>query len=228
MAPDTNQVTYKAAAGADLSAYYARPEGSGPFPAVVVIHEAFGLNANIRSIAERFAVEGYAALAVDLFAGRNRAVCMAQLMGGAFLNSFDHSGIKNLKVSLDYLIEQPEIDKARIGAVGYCMGGGLAIAWATTDQRLKVIAPYYGINPRPLEAVARSCPVVGSYPQNDFTKGQGERLEMELDKHNIPHDIKIYAGARHSFFNDRGANYDPAASADSWQRVLAFFKQHLG
>jgi carboxymethylenebutenolidase len=208
-------------------AYLARPEGSGPFPGVVVIHEAYGLNENIKDIARRFANEGYVALAVDLFSSQNRAVCMARFMGGMIFNSLNHQGIRNLKAALTFLTEQSGVDGERLGAVGYCLGGSFAIAWACTDNRLKAIAPYYGMNPRPLKAVERLCPVVGSYPTGDFTTKPGEQLNVELDRYNIPHDIKIYPGARHSFFNDQRPNYDEAAAADSWQRVLAFFKEHI-
>src|SRR5215216_3454393 len=143
-----------------LEAYLARPEGDGPFPGVVIIHEALGLNENIKDIANRFAGEGYAGLAADLFANRNRAVCMARIIGSALRGSPDRSGVPDLKAALGVLAEQPYVDRGRLGAIGFCMGGGLAIAWACTDDRLKAIAPYYGTNPRPLSAVARACPVV--------------------------------------------------------------------
>lgn len=210
-----------------LRGYLARPEGEGPFPGVVVIHEIFGLNENIRDITRRFAGEGYAALAVDLFVGRNRAVCIARFMGAALAGSLDHSGIRDLKAALSVLAEQRQVDEDRIGAIGFCMGGGFAVAWACTDDRLKAIAPYYGVNPRPLEAVSRSCPVVGSYPEKDFTARSGRRLDAELERHGIPRDVKVYSGARHSFFNDRGRAYDPAAAEDSWRRTLAFFGEHV-
>lgn len=211
-----------------LEGYLARPEGSGPFPGVVIIHEAFGLNDNIREVARRFASEGYAALAVDLFSGRNRAVCMFRFFGGMLLNSMNNGGIHDLKAALTALSEQEGVDRERMRAIGFCMGGGFAVAWACTDTRLKVVAPYYGMNPRPLEAVARACPVVGSYPGKDFTASAGRKLDAALDKYNVPHDIKIYPGAKHSFFNDQGGNYNPAAAEDSWRRTLAFFKEQLG
>lgn len=212
----------------NLQGYLARPEGEGPFPGVVIIHEAFGLNHNIKSIANRFAGESYVALAVDLFSGRNRAVCMARFMSGMLLRPFDNGGIRDLKVTLGVLAEQPEVDEARLGAIGFCLGGGFAIAWACTDERLRVVAPFYGMNPRPLDAVSRACPVVGSYPEKDFTARAGRKLEAALQRHGIPHDIEIYPGARHSFFNDDSRNYDPEASEDSWRRTLAFFSEHIG
>lgn len=207
--------------------YLARPDGAGPFPGVIVIHEIFGLNANIKDIAERFAAEGYVALAVDLFGERNRALCMFNILRSQLFSSLDNGGLRELKSALTYLSEQPGVDAARIGAIGFCMGGGFAIAWACTDNRLQAIAPYYGANPRPLEAVKRSCPVVGSYPEKDFTAGSGRKLDAELTKNNIVHDIKIYPDARHTFFNDKGPAYDAEAAQDSWSRVLSFFGEHL-
>ncbi len=210
-----------------LEGYLARPEGEGPFPGVVIIHEIYGLNDNIRDIARRFAREGYVALAVDLFAGRNRAVCMFRFMGQMMLTPLNNSSQRELQAALSYLAEQPGVDANRLGAIGFCMGGGFAIAWACTDQRLKAIAPFYGSNPRPLSAVSRLCPVVGSYPDRDFTTAQGQKLDSALDQYHIPHDIKIYANSKHSFFNDQGRNYNPEAARDAWERVLAFFREHI-
>ena len=211
-----------------LAGYLARPEGSGPFPGVIVIHEVYGLNDNIRDVTRRFAEAGYAALAVDLFTGRNRLVCMARFFGGMFLNSLNHGGIGDLKAALTYIASRSEVDASRLGAIGFCLGGGFAVAWACTDQRLRVIAPFYGMNPRPLDAVARSCPVVGSYPEKDFTASAGRSLDATLSRHGIIHDVKVYPAAHHSFFNDRGTRYDPVASADAWQRVISFFADQLG
>ena len=214
--------------GRSINAYFASPDGTGPFPGVLVIHEAFGLNDNIRDITRRFAGQGYAALAVDLFSGRNMVLCMFRLFSGMRRNAMDHEGIRDLKAGLTHLGKLPGVDADRLGAVGYCLGGGLAIGLACADQRVKAIAPFYGANPNPLEAVARACPVVGSYPEKDFTTAQGKALDAELEKHGIAHDIKIYPGAKHSFFNDQSPRtYHPAAAEDSWKRVLAFFEEHV-
>jgi carboxymethylenebutenolidase len=211
-----------------LNGYLAYPEGDGPFPGVIVIHEIYGLNDNIKDIARRFADQGYAALAVDLFTSKNRAVCMARFMGQMIFKSLDNASLHHLKAALSYLAEQPRIDSNRVGAIGFCMGGGFAIAWACTDSRLKVIAPFYASNPRPLSAVQRLCPVVGSYPGQDFTAKQGRRLDVALDEYQAPHDIKVYPGAKHSFFNDQGGNYNAEAAQDAWQRVLAYFQEQIG
>ncbi len=207
--------------------YIAVPDGDGPHPAVVVIHEAYGLNGNIKDITHRFADNGYAALAVDLFSDRNRAICLARYMTGMLVGSVDRAGISDLRAALTHLAAMPEVDPQRVGAVGFCMGGGFAVAWACTDDRLKAIAPFYASNPRPIDVVKRACPVVGSYPEKDFTASAGRALQQALDKYGIDHDIKIYPDANHSFFNAQGRAYNKPAAEDSWERVMAFFGKHL-
>jgi carboxymethylenebutenolidase len=208
--------------------YIAAPDGAGPHPGVIVIHEAYGLNDNIKGIARRFAEAGYVALAVDLFSERNRAICMARYMGGMLLGSVNRNGIDDLKAALTYLAKDRSVDAKRLGAIGFCMGGGFAIAWACTDSRLKAIAPFYATNPRPLNVVSRLCPVVGSYPVQDFTANAGRALEKMLAQKQIAHDIKIYPITRHSFFNEKGSSYDQAAAEDSWARVIKFFGEQIG
>ncbi len=214
--------------GERRAGYFARPAGDGPFPGLIVIHEIYGLNDNMREVTQRLAGAGYAALAVDLFAGRSRAFCTFRIFAQLAAGSLNNVTLAELKASLDWLSERGEVAAARVGAIGFCMGGSFAVAWACVDPRLKVIAPFYAMNPRPLEATRRSCPVVGSYPENDFTASAGRKLDQSLTEANVPHDVKLYPGAKHSFFNDHGAAYDPAASADAWQRITTFFGERLG
>lgn len=207
--------------------YLVFPQGRGPHPGLVVIHEADGLNDHIKDVSRRLADEGYLTLAVDLFAGRNRAICMARYMAGLLGGSVNRYGIDDLKSALTYLAKREEVDPQRMGAIGFCMGGSFAVAWACTDSRLKAIAPFYAVNPRPLEAVKRLCPVVGSYPANDFTARGGRALDAALTEYGIRHDIKVYPNARHSFFNDQGRAYDKDAAEDAWKRVVNFFASTL-
>lgn len=229
MALRTRQVSFPRAER--LEGYLALPDGGAgdKYPGVVVVHEVFGLNDNIREVADRLAGAGYAALAVDLFAERNRAGCVARFMNGMLTNSLDHEGIRDLKSSLSYLAGLPEVDDGQLGALGFSLGGSFVTAWGCTDDRLKAVASYYGVNPRPLESVRLLCPIVGSYPEKDFTGAQARKLEQELKRCGVPHDIEVYSGTRHSFFNDaRRRAYDPAASEDSWRRTLEFFGKYIG
>jgi carboxymethylenebutenolidase len=144
------------------------------------------------------------------------------------LGAVNPYGVNDLKTALTFLAKNRDVDAQRMGAIGFCMGGGFAVNWACTDSRLKVIAPFYGTNPRPLEVVKRLCPVVGSYPEKDFTARAGRALDKALEEHGIARDIKLYPGAGHSFFNEQGRSYDKAAADDSWARVLKFFGEQIG
>ena len=213
--------------GQPMQAYFVSPVGSNPSPGVVVIHEIFGLNENIRDIARRFAGEGFAALAVDLFSTSNRVVCMARIFHGMMIRSLKNGVVEDLQAALDFLRARSEVDPARLGAIGFCMGGSYALQLACVADDLRAASVFYGQNPRPLEAVARACPIVGSYPEQDFTARAARELEPMLEKHQVPYDLKIYPGARHSFFNDQGPAYQAEAARDAWQRTLAFFNAHL-
>ncbi len=211
-----------------MASYLALPEGEGPFPGVVVIHEILGLNENIREIADRFAREGYAALAVDLFFGANRVACMVRIFYGMLLRPLQNGILADLQEAIRFLGRQPELDARRLGVVGFCMGGSYALQLACVEgRRLRAASVFYGVNPRPLDAVAKACPIVGSYPERDFTARAARQLEPLLEEHGVAHDIKIYPGARHSFFNDHGAAHDPQAAADAWGRMMSFFRSYL-
>lgn len=209
------------------TSYIALPDGAGPFPGIVVIHEASGLNKNIKDICGRFAGEGFVAMGVDLFHGRSRAICMARMLAGAMAGNLEHYGVPALKAALGDLAAHPDVDPDRLGAVGFCLGGSIVLTWGCTDQRLQAIAPFYGAAPKPREARRRLCPVVGSWPGRDFTTKAAGVLETELTAAGVAHDLKVYPEAKHSFFNDQWGNYDPEAASDAWHRVLAFFDEHV-
>jgi carboxymethylenebutenolidase len=140
----------------------------------------------------------------------------------------NNQGISDLRRSIAWLQRWPEVDANRIGAIGYCMGGGYALALACVESELRASSVYYCVNPRPLSAVRRACPIVGSYPENDWSAKSARKLDAALDEYDVPHDIKIYPGAGHSFFNDTLESYHPEAAEDSWQRTLAFFREQMG
>jgi carboxymethylenebutenolidase len=210
-----------------MAAFLARPGGAGPWPGVLVIHEAFGLNDNIRDVTRRFARAGYVGLAIDLFSGANRAMCLARAFGGIFVKPLQSGTLRELQAAVKTLAAQPDVDAGRMGAIGFCMGGSYALQLACVDGDVRAASTFYGMNPRPMEAFRRACPIVGSYPQHDFTASGGRKLDATLLDFKIEHDIKVYPNTRHSFFNEHGAMYDAAAAEDAWTRTLAFFAEHL-
>jgi carboxymethylenebutenolidase len=210
-----------------MEAYLAQPDAAGRLPGVVVIHELFGLDDNIRHIARRFARKGYVALAVDLFSTGGRLACIFRIVYGMLIRPLQNGVVGDLQAAVQFLQRQPGVNAQRIGVIGFCMGGTYALQLACVDGDVRVAAPFYGMNPRPLEAVARACPIVGSYPEKDFTASAARQLEAALERYDVPHDVRVYAGARHSFFNDTRPAYDAQASADAWARTLAFFETYL-
>lgn len=215
--------------GGTLQAFVARPEGDGPYPGVIVVQEWWGLNDNIKDIAQRFAGEGFVALAPDLYHGRvtpepDEAM---KLMMALDMNRASREVTKGA----DYLAAQPYTAGRGIGATGFCMGGGLALTLACDSPHVKAVAPFYGGNPNPVDKVQNiSGPVLAIYAENDnwITPAVREELSGALERHGKRFEIRVYPGTHHGFFNDTQADvHDAAASADAWQRVLALFRENL-
>jgi carboxymethylenebutenolidase len=152
---------------------------------------------------------------------------MARMRVGALAGNLNYYGVLALKNALGRLASHPEVDAARLGAAGFCPGDSIVLTWACTDNRLTAIAPFYGTALRPPKAIRRLCPVVGSWSGKDITTKAAGVLETGPNAAGVPHDLKVYAEAKHSFFNDQLPVYAADAAADSWQRVLAFFAAHV-
>jgi carboxymethylenebutenolidase len=235
----SEDIQFPAADGRLMRAALAVPDGEGPFPAVLVVHEIFGLDDDIRRICGVFAEKGYVALAPDLWDRRApKMVCIARAMRslkrgeGEF---FDH-----LAAAQRTLASRDDVDGDRVGVIGFCMGGGFALMYAVRHD-VKVAAPFYGEVPDAAEDLEGVCPVLGGYGGADKTFGpKGARLEKHLEALGVDHDVKIYPGAGHSFMNQHTGlmakltglspmkvGYDPEAAEDSWKRIDAFFGRYL-
>lgn len=219
----------------DLRGYLAQPVGPGPWPAVVVVHEVFGLDDDIRAHADRLATAGYLALAPDLYSWGPTLRCLVAAFRA--LSAGRGRAVDDLEACRALLAGRPDCT-GRVGILGFCMGGGFALLGAT--RGFDVAAPNYGQPPKDAGRVlAGACPVVGSYGGSDrFLRGAAQTLSTVLAEHGVPHDVKEYPGAAHSFMNqhtgffaamDRvaGTGYREAAATDAWERILAFFGTHL-
>ena len=227
--------------GAALRVELLLPDGRGPHPGVVVLHESFGLNDDIRRIAGRFAAAGYAALAPSLFSHGPRIVCLARTMTDLARGRIDRE-IADVLAARAALAARPEVDGERIAVAGFCLGGGFALI-AATRPGFKAAAVNYGEVPKQRSKLDGACPVVGSFGSRDrmFGANMAERLESHLSELGVPHDVRIYDGAGHSFFSRHEGwqaaiarfptpmrvGPDESAAEDGWRRMLAFFDEHV-
>jgi carboxymethylenebutenolidase len=244
MAPG-HDITLRASTdGRRLTAHLVRPDtltAEQPGPAVLVVHEAMGLNDDIRRIAGRFADEGYVALAPDLVGPGFKPLCIARFFMGIGRVGTGRP-YRELGAFHDWLGRQPGVDPGRIGLAGFCMGGGFVMLYAARGGRpLRAVAPFYGALPRDRSLIGDLCPTVASYGGRDRVFGKlGTELEAALNEAGIPNDVKTYPEAGHSFMSRHGGligalgprtpmrdEYDPEAAEDAWSRVLAFFATHL-
>ncbi len=227
--------------GAALACELFLPDGPGPHPGVVVLHESFGLNDDIRRIARRFADEGYAALAPNLFSHGSRIVCLARMMGDLARGQIDRE-IADVCAARDALAARPEVAADRVAVAGFCLGGGFALI-AATKPGFRAAEVNYGEVPKRRSKLDGACPVVASFGSRDrmFGANMAERLERHLGELDVPHDVRTYQGAGHSFFSRHEGwqgvlarfptpmrvGPDEAAAADGWRRMLAFFDEHV-
>ncbi|HSD29653.1 MAG TPA: dienelactone hydrolase family protein [Vicinamibacteria bacterium] len=206
------------------------PEGKGPYPALVVVQEWWGLDDWVKDQARALAKEGYVALAVDLYRGKVTAKQEEahQLMMG----TPPERALRDLQAGVAYLQSHPAVRKDRIGAIGWCMGGGYTLQLATVEPKLAAAVAYYGLPPTdPAKIAATQAPVLGNYGAED--KGpsaeQVRAFEAAMKKAGKAVDIKIYPGAGHAFanVNNPWGGYRKEAAADAWARTTAFLAKHL-
>ncbi|MBI2856670.1 MAG: dienelactone hydrolase family protein [Chloroflexi bacterium] len=221
----TSMVSYQFD-GQSATAYEARPQGNGPFPGVIVVQEWWGLDDHITDVTERFAREGYHAAAPDLFHGtvtenREEAMKLTRAMDRDL-------AVREIDGAIKYIKSHPTSNK-KVGVVGYCLGGGMALLAAVHSGEVDAVNPYYGGNPEPIDLVERiQCPILGLYAGRDeANRPSVPDMEAALQRYGKEYECIVYPDAPHAFFNDRQATYREDAAQDAWQRTLAFFGQHL-
>src|SRR5579875_3319872 len=217
-----------------IDALLSVPDGQGPWPGVVVIHDAIGYGPDKQRISDHLAAAGYVAITPNLFARGGRARCLMKVFRDLF--SKQGAAFDDILAARDHLQSRPECS-GRIGIAGFCMGGQFALVMA--PKGFGASAPFYGTPlPRHLdEALDGACPIVASFGSRDpLGIGAPTKLQRVLEQKAIPNDVKVYPGAGHSFANKlpaqpllriTGFGYNEAATQDAWARVFAFFREHL-
>lgn len=214
-----------------------RPEGEGPWPGVVMLHEAFGITDVLRRQAERLASGGYVIHAPDLLGEGSWFGCIRRVFRA--MQTRQGRPFEVIESVRAALAAAPDCT-GRVGVIGFCMGGGFAVLVAA--RGFDAASVNYGMIPEDVDDVLRgSCPMVASYGERDGLYASVPRLEGALVEHGITYDLKTYPTAGHSFLNDEPfgprllqplvrvwhVGPDPLAAADAWQRIEAFFAAHL-
>jgi carboxymethylenebutenolidase len=222
------EVTYATVNGEQITGYLAKPEGMDQErPGVIVIHEWWGLNNNIRMMTDKLAGEGYAALAVDLYNGR---VAETPENAGKYAGSVNsEAAIDNLKQAYDYLAKQQ--GATNIGTIGWCFGGGWSLQTALAiPQQVDATVIYYGRLITDTEQLKKlEMPILGIFGAEDdgIPPGQVKKLEAALNEVGVNNSIHIYDGASHAFANPSGSRYQKEAAEDAWNKTTTFFERHL-
>lgn len=226
-------------AAGEIDAYLATPiptvSGQGPWPGVVVVHDALGLSDDARAIAARFATAGYLALVPNLYARGGFLRCVRSVFSQ--LRNGSGQAFDDLEAARAFLAGRPDCTGA-VGVGGFCMGGGFALLMA--PRGFQASAPYYGEVPSDPSVLDGACPVVASFGGRDrVLRGAAEKLEGMLTTLDVAHDVKEYPDAGHAFANRMslgpfaplarvaGVGYHHESSEDAWRRVLTFFAEHL-
>jgi carboxymethylenebutenolidase len=220
--------------GFAMPAHVARPDASGAVPGIVFMYEAFGMNDEMSRIADDLAGHGYAVALPDLFARGSWFKCVRRCF--ADFRRGEGQTFADLEATRSWLAAQPYVADDRLAILGLCIGGSFALLLSRTGQ-YRVAIPFYGMTPADLDG---ACPVVASYGERDRTfAAQGRKLEEELTKRGVPHDVKGYPGAGHSFMNGppnavvgalmgmAGAGYREDAARDATARVVSFLREHV-
>lgn len=226
----------------DVPVYVSVPPGEGPWPAVVVVHDALGMTSDLRRQADWLAGAGFLTAAPDLYHRGGRLRCMFRTIR-AWVRGTGES-FDDLDATRRWLTERPDCT-GRVGVIGFCMGGGYALVLAADAEAYQASSVNYGGVPDDAtELLADACPIVASYGGRDPTlRHDPERLQRAMTANGIEHDVEVYPDAGHGFLNDHPRSetpawalvmgalsrtaYHEASAADARSRIVAFFDRHL-
>jgi len=210
-----------------INGLLARPATGDRFPAVLVVHENRGLNPYIEDVARRFATEGFLAFAPDGLTSVGGYPGNDE-QGGALFQKVDRMKmLEDFVASVNWLKGRPD-STGRVGAVGFCFGGGVSSSLAVRMPDLGAAVSFYGGAPSAEDAAKIKAPVLVHHGEMDTRLvGTWPGYEAALKAAGVPHEGYVYAGAQHGFHNDTTPRYDEAAAKLAWTRTLAWFNRHL-
>jgi carboxymethylenebutenolidase len=227
-----------------MNVLYQQPAEQNPVAGIIVLHEISGRSAGILGAAQRLVDAQYAVAVPDLYSGHPRPLCIARTLVDALFGSRGNTQTR-VGAIRDWLVDElGGPNTARIALLGFCMGGGFALIAASEQGRYHAASVNYGSVPKAKSRIVDLCPIVASYGERDLLFGPpGERLHRFLNElkaeRNLSSDYKNYSGVGHGFITPPNGprrlppvpplyvGYDQAASEDAWNRILAFFNQHL-
>lgn len=213
-----------------MNGYLAKPAGVGPFPAMIVIQEWWGLDAQTKSIADRFAKEGYLAFAPDVYHGE-----LAKIGDGdtamKLVQKYGPNASAELATMFDALKSHPDCN-GKVGSVGFCFGGRMSLSLSTA-RPVDAVCTFYGGGMQTIFDQLRAnlkAPVLGFFGDADVSipAGTVEEFDKLLDGVGVEHEVIMYPNSGHAFFRDSDPSvYIPEASKDAWERAKKFFSKHL-
>lgn len=214
--------------GVEGMGYLAQPDDAETHPGVIVIQEWWGLDGHIKSIAERYAGEGFVALAPDMYHGSIATEPDEARKLAMGLNR--DQAAKDLGGAAAYLLSLPEVAPKKIGCTGFCMGGSMTLMLAAANPSVVAAAPFYpGFRPAPDELAKIEAEMFCAFGADDggIPLDQVRAFEETLRAQGKRAVVKVYEGAPHSFFNDTKESYRPAAAQDAWEHALDLFRRVL-
>jgi len=222
--------------GSNMPLYVSVPESGAPVPGIVVVHGQSGLEDFIKDTTHMLALQGYAAVAPNLY-HRDGPDCKDENpVRKARLR--DPGIIDDIHGAISFLKNHPRVNGGKLGIVGFCMGGRIVYLMSAASKELKAGVMFYGSGtmvpfgegPSPFDRTREiSCPIQGHFGANDQNPSPDDmrKLDAELNRHSKVHEFHTYAGAAHAFCNTGSANYRPHAAALSWPKAMEFFSRHL-
>jgi carboxymethylenebutenolidase len=228
LAADSKPVSYKSGDETVQAVLYT-PAGKGPFPAIIVIHEWWGLNDWVKEQASKLAGEGYEALAIDLYRGKVATTSdeAHEIMRGVP----EDRARRDLHAAFDYLAAQSNVKKDRIGAIGWCMGGGYSLGVALEEPSLAADVVNYGHLATDIDAIKKiNAPILGLFGAQDrgITPDDVHKFEATMKQLGKKIDVKIYDDAGHGFENPNNKDgYRAADAADAWKKTVNFLAETL-